>query len=130
MKACVDIGGTKVAVCLAPDGQVDDEGRPVLGERLSEPTIKEGAENALSEQVLRLLRQAFEAEGIGLDALDAVGVASFGPFLKKDGAPAVVHPPILGRPSGPGPARNDGRRTASRRSGAPSSARACGARAR
>ena len=64
MKACVDIGGTKVAVCLAPDGQVDDEGRPVLGERLSEPTIKEGAENALSEQVLRLLRQACEAEAV------------------------------------------------------------------
>ena len=101
MKACVDIGGTKVAVCLAPDGQVDDEGRPVLGERLSEPTIKEGAENALSEQVLRLLRQACEAEGIGLDDLDAVGVASCGPFLKKDGALAVVNPNICGGLAGP-----------------------------
>lgn len=96
MKACVDIGGTKVAVCLARAGESDGAGRPVLGARLAEPTAKEGSEQALSEQVLRLLHEACAAEGIAPSGLEAVGVASAGPFVMRQGAITVVNPNICG----------------------------------
>ena len=45
--ACVDIGGTKVAVAIA-----DGHG---LRARVTEPTVKHGTRDALSQQVLRLI---------------------------------------------------------------------------
>ena len=45
--ACVDVGGTKVAVCVA-------DPRGIHG-RLAEPTVKEGASDALGRQVLRMI---------------------------------------------------------------------------
>ncbi|KAF1023191.1 MAG: N-acetylmannosamine kinase [Paracidovorax wautersii] len=101
MKACVDIGGTKVAVSLARDGALGPGGRPVLGERVSEPTAKEGSERALPEQVLRLLRQVCDAQGVALADLSAVGVASAGPFVLRDGQVTVVNPNICGGLAGP-----------------------------
>ena len=46
LKACVDIGGTKVAVSVA-----DRDG---IRGRVSEPTAKEGASDALGQQIIRI----------------------------------------------------------------------------
>jgi glucokinase len=101
MKACVDIGGTKVAVCLAADEACDGQGRPRLGARLSEATIKQGAPSALAEQVLRLLDQACAAQGCSRSELAAVGVASAGPFILQHGQITVANPNICGGLAGP-----------------------------
>ena len=53
--ACVDIGGTKVAVALA-DGQ--SQQNLVLYSRLTEPTVKEGDAGALAEQIIRMVDAA------------------------------------------------------------------------
>jgi glucokinase len=47
--ACVDIGGTKVAVSIA-------DARGVRG-RVAEPTAIEGAPDALAQQIIRLVGQ-------------------------------------------------------------------------
>ncbi|MFO1194732.1 MAG: hypothetical protein U1F00_21635, partial [Rhodoferax sp.] len=46
VKACVDVGGTKVAVSVAD--------RHGLHGRVVEPTVREGAADALGHQVLRM----------------------------------------------------------------------------
>jgi glucokinase len=91
--ACVDIGGTKVAVSV-----VDTRG--VLG-RLVEPTIKEGAHDALALQIIRLLEQSCRSVGVEPDALSAVGVSSCGPFLMREGCVELAAPNICGGMAGP-----------------------------
>ena len=87
--AGVDIGGTKVAVCLAVPSVSDEP--PALLTRLSEPTAKTGAPDALARQVLRLLDEARSGR-----PLAAVGVASCGPFVRVDGRVEVSNPNICG----------------------------------
>ncbi len=53
--ACVDIGGTKVAVSVA-----DAAG---LRGRLSEPTVRTGDQGALAAQIMRMLSQSCSAAG-------------------------------------------------------------------
>jgi glucokinase len=86
--ACVDIGGTKVAVSL-----VDEHG---IRSRIVEPTVKTGAPNALAQQVIRLLNDSCAATQMDLDQIAAVGVASCGPFVLNNGLVEVAAPNICG----------------------------------
>jgi glucokinase len=90
MHACVDIGGTKLAVSLAQPGS-----RQLLHRR-AEPTAKEGAPDAVARQILRLLGDACAEAGITLAAIRGVGVSSASPFLMRDGMIEVATPNICG----------------------------------
>lgn len=90
--ACVDIGGTKVAVSVA-----DAQG--VRG-RVAEPTAKVGPSDALATQVLRLVAQSCQAAGVAMDSLAAVGVAACGPFVLRDAMVELATPNICGGMAG------------------------------
>ncbi|MBC7444639.1 MAG: ROK family protein [Polaromonas sp.] len=92
--ACVDIGGTKISV------QVVDA-RGALGQRV-EPTLKEGAPDALARQVLRMVRASCQDAQVRLDDIGAVGVASCGPFVLNQGAVELASPNICGGLAGSG----------------------------
>ena len=94
-QACVDIGGTKVAVTLVRGGQLLSETRRI------EPTQKEGARDALAQQIIRMLGQACAAAGTTLDAVEQVGVSSCGPFVMEGGCKALAAPNICGGLAGP-----------------------------
>ena len=90
MKACVDIGGTKVAVSLAETGSQQ------LLHRQSEPTAKEGTNDAVALQVLRLIDAACAAQGVTREVLSGVGVAAPGPFVLREGCVELTTPNICG----------------------------------
>lgn len=99
MKACVDVGGTKVAVSLA----VDAGGAcpaPLLAQR-SEPTAKAGGRDAVALQILRMLAAACKEAGISAHDIEAVGVASCGPFVLQAGLIEIAAPNICGGLAGP-----------------------------
>ena len=91
--ACVDIGGTKVAVSVANAAGVHG--------RLTEPTVRTGDEGALAAQILRLIGQSCSSIGIGLADIAAVGVASCGPFTMRQGLIELAAPNICGGLAGP-----------------------------
>jgi glucokinase len=93
LNACVDVGGTKVAVCIA-------DSRGFQG-RLSEPTAKEGDSGALARQILRMIGQSCDAAGQRMADLRAVGVSSCGPFLHRAGMIELAAPNICGGIAGP-----------------------------
>jgi glucokinase len=86
--ACVDIGGTKVAISVA-----DEHG--VRG-KVSEPTAKEGDHGALAAQIIRMVGQSCQAAGVSVADIAAVGVASCGPFVMRDGLVELAAPNICG----------------------------------
>jgi glucokinase len=86
--ACVDIGGTKVAVSMA-------DHRGISG-RVSEPTAKEGANDALGQQIIRLIGESCAAAGIPLASVGSVGVSSCGPFVLNEGLVELAAPNICG----------------------------------
>lgn len=91
--ACVDIGGTKVAVSLA------DQESPQhlkLYARQAEPTAKVGSNDALALQIIRMLGAACAAHGIQEAQVVSVGVSSCGPFVVKDGMVELAAPNICG----------------------------------
>lgn len=90
--ACVDIGGTKVAVTVA-----DEHG--VRG-KVSEPTAKEGDRGALAAQIIRLVGQSAAAAGVQVERIHAVGVASCGPFVIDQGLVELAAPNICGGMAG------------------------------
>ncbi|MBP9686126.1 MAG: ROK family protein [Rhodoferax sp.] len=90
--ACVDIGGTKVAVSVA-----DAQG--VRG-RVAEPTAKEGAPDALAQQIIRMVGRSCDSAGVQVSALAAVGVASCGPFVLNQGSVELAAPNICGGMAG------------------------------
>lgn len=94
MKACIDIGGTKVAVSLAREGS-----RTLLG-RLAEPTAKTGDNDALARQILRMIDQACAGQGVSPDRIGAVGVSACGPFALNGGMVELTTPNICGGMSG------------------------------
>ncbi|CAN7154392.1 ROK family protein [Pseudorhodoferax sp. LjRoot39] len=96
MKACIDIGGTKVAVGLAPAGD-----RPEILARQSEPTAKTGTPLALSAQILRLVDAACAAAGVDPAQVQSAGVSSAGPFVKQGGRIELATPNICGGLAGP-----------------------------
>jgi glucokinase len=102
MKACVDVGGTKVAVGLVAAASMVEGARPApLLARRSEPTAKTGAPDAVAQQVLRMLAAACEEAGIDDQHLEAVGVSSCGPFVLKAGLIELAAPNICGGLAGP-----------------------------
>jgi glucokinase len=90
--ACVDIGGTKVAVSVA-----DEHG--VRG-KIAEPTAKEGNNDALALQIIRMVGQSCQLAGIAVSAVSAVGVASCGPFVIRKGMVELAAPNICGGMAG------------------------------
>jgi glucokinase len=86
--ACVDIGGTKVAVQIA-----DAQG--VRG-KLSEPTAKEGENDALAQQIIRMVGQSCALAGVSVADIAAVGVATCGPFVINQGMVELAGPNICG----------------------------------
>lgn len=86
--ACVDIGGTKVAVSVA-----DEHG--VRG-RVAEPTVKQGPNSALAGQVIRLIGQSSAAAGVTPGQLAAIGVSSCGPFVLREGLVELAAPNLCG----------------------------------
>ena len=95
MRACVDIGGTKIAVSLSPN-----DGSPLLG-RVSEPTAKSGTNDAVAQQVIRLIGEVCAAQSVEPAAIERVGISSTGPFVMKDGAVELATPNICGGIAGP-----------------------------
>jgi glucokinase len=95
MKACIDIGGTKVAVSLNSGAGLE------LLARRSEPTAKTGSNDALARQVIRMADQACAELGITPDAVDRAGVSSCGPFVLRGGLVEVAAPNICGGLAGP-----------------------------
>ena len=86
--ACVDIGGTKVAVSVA-------DGRGVRG-KLAEPTATVGERGALADQIIRMVAQSCASAGVAVADLSAVGVVSCGPFVMADGLIELAAPNICG----------------------------------
>ena len=88
VKACVDVGGTKVAVSVA-------DARGMRG-RVVEPTAKDGASDALGQQVVRMIAASCAGAGAALADISAVGVSSCGPFNIRDGCVELAAPNICG----------------------------------
>ncbi len=95
MKACVDLGGTKVAVSLSATGS------PPLTGRRSEPTAKTGNNDAVAVQIIRLIEEACTEQGVDPASIDRVGVSSAGPFELRDGMVELATPNICGGIAGP-----------------------------
>jgi glucokinase len=86
--ACVDIGGTKVAVNVA-----DAQG--VRG-KVSEPTAKVGDNDALALQIIRMIGESCALAGVAVADIAAVGVATCGPFVINQGMVELAGPNICG----------------------------------
>jgi glucokinase len=86
--ACVDIGGTKVAISMA-------DHRGISG-KVSEPTAKEGDNDALALQIIRLIGQSCALSGIDVSSVGSVGVSSCGPFVLNEGLVELAAPNICG----------------------------------
>ena len=96
MKACIDIGGTKVAVSLNSGRDLD------LVARRSEPTAKTGTNDALAVQVVRMVDAACAEAGVDPASVQTAGVSSAGPFVMVDGRIELAAPNICGGLAGPG----------------------------
>ncbi|CAM8631636.1 NagC Transcriptional regulator/sugar kinase [Comamonadaceae bacterium] len=86
--ACVDIGGTKVAVNIA-------DAAGVRG-KVSEPTAKEGNNDALARQIIRMVGESCALAGVAVADIGAVGVATCGPFVMNHGLVELAGPNICG----------------------------------
>ena len=95
MKACIDIGGTKVAVSLNMGSGLD------LVARRSEPTAKVGSNDALAVQVMRLVDEACVEAGVAPHTVQRAGVSSAGPFVLRGGMVELANPNICGGIAGP-----------------------------
>jgi glucokinase len=95
MKACVDIGGTKIAVSLNTGAGLD-----LIGKR-AEPTAKTGTNDAVAEQVIRMVEEACRDVGVDASRVQRVGVSSAGPFVLNAGLVELASPNICGGIAGP-----------------------------
>ena len=95
MKACIDIGGTKVAVSLNSGAGLE------LMARRSEPTAKTGDNGALARQVMRMVDEACVEAGVAAGTVERAGVSSCGPFVIRGGLVEVAAPNICGGMAGP-----------------------------
>ena len=86
--ACVDIGGTKVAVNI-----VDALG---IRGKVFEPTATTGSNDALGQQIIRLIGQSCAVAGVPVASIARVGVASCGPFVHNQGMVELATPNICG----------------------------------
>ncbi|MDD5325102.1 MAG: ROK family protein [Polaromonas sp.] len=99
MKACVDVGGTKIAVSLTTHA-TGAEPAPLQARRF-EPTVRTGGRDAVALQILRMLAAACRESGISEHGIEAVGVSSCGPFVLGDGLIEIAAPNICGGLAGP-----------------------------
>ncbi len=97
MKACIDIGGTKVAVSLA----IGNDDLPQLQARRTEPTAKTGQNDALAVQIIRMVDEACAEIGANPADVQVAGVSSCGPFIIRDGLIELAAPNICGGMAGP-----------------------------
>ncbi len=97
MDACIDIGGTKVAVSLSSGS---GSGLALFARR-SEPTVKTGANDALARQIVRLVDQACAEIGVAPQTVQRAGVSSAGPFVMQGGLIELASPNICGGIAGP-----------------------------
>ena len=88
LKACVDLGGTKVAVSLA--------NRAGLHAKRVEATCKAGKKDALALQIIRMIGESCLDAGLKQEDIDAVGVSSCGPFVLNNGLVELAAPNICG----------------------------------
>jgi glucokinase len=95
MKACIDIGGTKVAVSLNTGAGLE------LIARRAEPTAKTGDHGALARQIVRMVDEACQEAGIVPDTVQRAGVSSCGPFVMRAGLVELAAPNICGGMAGP-----------------------------
>ena len=95
MKACIDIGGTKVAVSLNDGAGLD------LFARRSEPTAKVGDHDALARQIIRMADEACHELNIAPGSVERAGVSSCGPFVMRQGMIEIAAPNICGGMAGP-----------------------------
>ncbi len=95
MKACIDIGGTKVAVSLN-----DGTGLDLIARR-SEPTAKTGPRDALAGQIIRMVEEACLEADVAPASVQQAGVSSCGPFVMQDGLVELAAPNICGGLAGP-----------------------------
>jgi glucokinase len=95
MKACVDIGGTKVAVSLNSGAGLD------LVARRAEPTAKEGTNDAVARQIIRMVDDACAEMHIAPESVQRAGVSSAGPFVMRGGMIELATPNICGGLAGP-----------------------------
>ena len=86
--ACVDIGGTKVAVNI-----VDAQGSRG---KLTEPTATRGQNDALAQQIIRLIGQSCALAGVQTSDIARVGVSCCGPFVLDRGLVELAAPNICG----------------------------------
>lgn len=86
--AALDIGGTKMAVCIA------DASGPLL--RVVRSTLKSGTPDTIARQGLRLIDECCQQLQIDPAALQCVGVSSCGPFEWRDGATGIIPPNLCG----------------------------------
>lgn len=91
--ACVDIGGTKVAVSLADAQSVATR---TLHARMAEPTAKEGGNDALALQIIRLIDASLAQMGAQRSQVASVGISSCGPFIVHHGMVELAAPNICG----------------------------------
>lgn len=86
--AALDIGGTKMAACIA------DAGGPLL--RITQPTLKSGSPDTIARQGLRLIAECCARLRLDPSTVNAVGVSSCGPFETRDGALGIIPPNLCG----------------------------------
>lgn len=91
--ACVDIGGTKVAVSLADAQSATTR---TLHARIAEPTTKVGANDALAQQILRLIEASLAQMNAQRSQVASVGISSCGPFIVNQGMVELAAPNICG----------------------------------
>ncbi len=91
--ACVDIGGTKVAVSIADSQSWITR---TLHARIAEPTAKVGSNDALAQQILRLLDASMALHGVEHRQIASVGISSCGPFIVNQGMVELAAPNICG----------------------------------
>ena len=95
----LDIGGTKIVASVA-----DASG---FLARVTAPTVKSGAPDALAWQCIGLLDAAAQKAGIAPARLQRVGVSSCGPFRRNHDGIALVPPNICGGLDARGDLPND-----------------------
>lgn len=95
MKACIDIGGTKVAVSLNTGPGLD------LVARRAEPTAKSGDNGAVAAQIVRMVDEACSEAGVEPESVQSAGVSSCGPFVLQKGQVELAAPNICGGIAGP-----------------------------
>jgi glucokinase len=86
--AALDIGGTKMAACVATASG------PLL--RVVQSTLTSGTPDTIARQGLRLIDECCQQLQIDPAVVQSVGVSSCGPFELRDGAIGIIPPNLCG----------------------------------